>query len=657
MFSFIRHLYSHNFSITFELPFLKKRVLIDLNILLIFLILLNKSSFAYYPGCIEVQDNYQLIKVRESAFGNPFGMALHPDGSIILGDYNNNRIVSIKDGKVTTLLASNNVKPELVAVLPDGKVVYTTMDGLIHVYDINTNLSTFVGHPPVPEWVAALTSDSEGCIYFTTNLANIYRIDENAEIIKIADSIPFFETDMAGNSMINDMVVTEDKTIFVSGYMRVVAVSPDGTKKIIADNMRNEPVFVTVSPDNFVYIKDLGNYFIKYNPVTDSSSYLHFENVYPFGDLLAPTTDELIIYEAHDILYKYHLRRHAFTVLYMVIGNSVAFAADGHNTVFFATPSKTGVLDSYIVRIDSDGNIHDLRDLTYSRILSIDVDRKNRLCLATDEGFVRQETDGGLTGVSPLFFDNNWLSGPLQFKLAVGPNDYWYTISVHSDDVVKVHRFSKYSNPTPLPITFGKESFGDVDYEMMFNVSIDVGPDGTHAMIVSANGINFQAPFYQRVYRADPDGKNLAEVANLDSPNRTGGPVDIAVGPDNSFFVLSVQDEGEYIYRIDMKGNITKFVTICGGNDPASIDVDASGVLWFSTTNGIYRVLLRDDDNDGMPNEWEELYGLNPLVDDASDDPDNDGFSNIQEYRNNTNPKNPSSHPSKGMPWIPFLLD
>jgi DNA-binding beta-propeller fold protein YncE len=269
---------------------------------------------------------------------------------------------------------------------------------------------------------------------------------------------------------------------------------------------------------------------------------------------------------------------------------------------------------------------------------------------------VRQESDGTVTAISPLFFDNNWLAGSLQFKLAISPTDYWYTISTYSDGIVKVHRFSEFSSPTILPIAFDNKLFENTAYELMYNVSIDIGPDGKLAVIISASGINFQAPFYQRVYRADADGKNLVEVANFDALHRTGGPVDIAVGPDHSIFVLSLQDEGEFIYRIDRHGNITKFVFICLGNDPSSIDVDPNGTLWFSTTNGIYRVLLRDDDNDGMPNEWEELYGLNPLVDDASDDPDNDGFSNIREYRANTDPQNPDSHPSKAMPWIPLLL-
>jgi hypothetical protein len=50
-----------------------------------------------------------------------------------------------------------------------------------------------------------------------------------------------------------------------------------------------------------------------------------------------------------------------------------------------------------------------------------------------------------------------------------------------------------------------------------------------------------------------------------------------------------------------------------------------------------------DTDSDGMPDGWEVKYGLNPLTDDASDDCDNDGLTNIEEYMNNTFPDNPDS--------------
>jgi hypothetical protein len=40
-----------------------------------------------------------------------------------------------------------------------------------------------------------------------------------------------------------------------------------------------------------------------------------------------------------------------------------------------------------------------------------------------------------------------------------------------------------------------------------------------------------------------------------------------------------------------------------------------------------------------MPDTWETRFGLNPLVDDSLDDPDGDGTSNVDEYRNGTDPK------------------
>jgi len=52
-----------------------------------------------------------------------------------------------------------------------------------------------------------------------------------------------------------------------------------------------------------------------------------------------------------------------------------------------------------------------------------------------------------------------------------------------------------------------------------------------------------------------------------------------------------------------------------------------------------------DTDNDNMLDGWEVANNLNPLVDDAFEDPDNDGFINLRESLSDTNPKNPSSLP------------
>ena len=51
-----------------------------------------------------------------------------------------------------------------------------------------------------------------------------------------------------------------------------------------------------------------------------------------------------------------------------------------------------------------------------------------------------------------------------------------------------------------------------------------------------------------------------------------------------------------------------------------------------------------DNDGDGMPNGWEQAYGLDPLnAADANADADGDGFSNLQEYQAGTDPTNNAS--------------
>jgi len=51
-----------------------------------------------------------------------------------------------------------------------------------------------------------------------------------------------------------------------------------------------------------------------------------------------------------------------------------------------------------------------------------------------------------------------------------------------------------------------------------------------------------------------------------------------------------------------------------------------------------------DSDNDGMPNEWENRYGFNPnSASDNNLDYDNDGYKNVEEFLNGTDPKNGSS--------------
>lgn len=76
----------------------------------------------------------------------------------------------------------------------------------------------------------------------------------------------------------------------------------------------------------------------------------------------------------------------------------------------------------------------------------------------------------------------------------------------------------------------------------------------------------------------------------------------------------------------DVKNGVSRII-----NDP----FDVGG--WPTLTTGS---APKDTDMDGMPDKWEEHFGFNP--DDAIDslsDFDGDGYPNIEEYLNQTNPK------------------
>jgi VCBS repeat-containing protein len=180
----------------------------------------------------------------------------------------------------------------------------------------------------------------------------------------------------------------------------------------------------------------------------------------------------------------------------------------------------------------------------------------------------------------------------------------------------------------------------DFDGEDSFTYEVSDGQGGTAqaTVSISINAINDVPVITGQHSPATP--KNVALTITLDDL--------IVFDPDNTYpdnFVLSVHDGIDYSRNgntitpaLDYVGTLAVPVTVNDGTAQSTVFELSVEVLSDNDGDGIADVDDVDDDNDGMPDSWEEEYGLDPLQDDAAVDLDRDNLSNEQEYLNGTDP-------------------
>jgi hypothetical protein len=86
-----------------------------------------------------------------------------------------------------------------------------------------------------------------------------------------------------------------------------------------------------------------------------------------------------------------------------------------------------------------------------------------------------------------------------------------------------------------------------------------------------------------------------------------------------------------------------------GRHAKLELDIDGTAgyevvryALWTEFENA-GSLNLADSDGDAMHDSWEMSFGLDPNVDDAAGDLDDDGLSNLEEYQQGYDPNDPSS--------------
>lgn len=256
------------------------------------------------------------------------------------------------------------------------------------------------------------------------------------------------------------------------------------------------------------------------------------------------------------------------------------------------------------------------------------------------------------------------LTPDLEGNLYMVGSGYLYSVDVQTGEATLIGDLGVFSIDS---LAFdGTTLFGlsAVGQGRLYSISVDTGlaefiGDVNGVSLTKQSGLTIDQT--GNLWGLDEDGsifsidKVTAAVSNIFSIDNGFESLAIEVTVDsdgdgiNDFweiqYGLDPSDPSDAALDNDSDGlsNLQEFML---RTDPTSIDTDNDGLTDNEEVNTYStQPTNADTDGDGMGDGWEVSYSLDPLFDDGSLDLDNDGFSNVLEFKLQTSPEDNTSQP------------
>ncbi len=382
------------------------------------------------------------------------------------------------------------------------------------------------------------------------------------------------------------------------------AIGEDGTV-YVAHPGSTDPVWFTpihtlsaIRPDGSLkWIFDLGSS-PGSSPAIDANGNLYVSS----GSRLFSLTPDGIV---RWIFSPLHLSAHFKTPVISADGTVYV----GTNSTFDDTPGNEGNLVGYLYAVNPDGN-------QYWRFIAVD---------AIDGGVVIG-SDGAVYFGTGNMFNRAYAVNPIGTQKWVISMSFG--MSMNTSPVIGNDGTIYWTSRNGKLVALNSD--GSEQWSTVLDSWLD-----SFSPVVSAD---------EKVFVGDGSGFLHVVDANGRAQQVFGSQVDLirspVIAPDGILYVgsadglhaLDIQANGAANSAWPMVGHDIRN-TGQGTNDVPDYDGD-----------GISDKVDPDDDNDGMPDDYEEAKRFNPLnPDDAQQDADNDGELNLTEYRNGTDPHDPGS--------------